>query len=225
MIQLVEDWQRIDPEFEPFFLTKAPVGQFVAAIEKRGWRYEAIRFRGWAFTKFPLPQAELAYYARENYAATDRMVRIMRARRPDLVVTNTVVAPWGAFAAKVHGIPHAWFVREYGDLDHGLIFEQGRERVFADIALLSERIFANSFAIKAHIEQYAAGAEVSVVYPQLDRVHLADRAATDTAIVPFPQGDGGLKVTVVGRIAPSKGAEAIPGADTPVVGRGRGDGR
>ena len=38
-------------------------------------------------------------------------------RRPDLVVTNTVVAPWGAFAAKALGIPHAWFVREYGDLD------------------------------------------------------------------------------------------------------------
>ncbi len=205
MIKLVEDWQSSDPDFEPFFITKAPHGQFVVALEQRGWKYASFRFRGWAITlKNPRP-AELAYFARDDYAATAEIVRVMGKRPPDLVVTNTLVAPWGAFAAKTLGIPHVWFVREYGDLDHGLHFQHGRAETFQDIGLLSEAVFTNSKAIRTHISAYVPESKIFVTYPQLDVPDLPDKAAATPDVVPFPQADPGLKITVVGRLAPSKG--------------------
>ncbi len=205
MIKLVEDWIAADPHFEPYFLTKAPHGLFVAALDERGWPYSSFRFRGWALPQHDPSPSELAFFAREDYAAVRGMLDLMRSRRPDLVVTNTVVAPWGAFAAKILGIPHAWFVREYGDLDHGLHFPIGRARTFSDIGLLSEAVFANSQAIKRHISQYLPASKVSVVYPQLEIPDLPARAAARPAVMPFAAGETGLRITVVARLARSKG--------------------
>jgi glycosyltransferase involved in cell wall biosynthesis len=203
MIQLVEDWYATDPEFEALFITKAPRGKFIAAIEERGWAYRAFPFRGWTIQR-PNPAAsEVAFFARANYRATRDIISLMEARRPDLVVTNTLVAPWGAFAAATLGIPHAWFVREYGDLDHGLVFENGRAHTLEDIGLLSQAVFANSLALKSHLEEYIAEPTITVVYPHLDAASIERLAGEKPESDPFPAG--GLKVAVVGRISRTKG--------------------
>lgn len=206
MIQLVEDWQRIDPDFEPFFLTKAPRGQFIKAIEERGWNYRAFRYRGWTIPRADAPLSEITYFAREDYASTLEILKEMEARRPDLVVTNTIVAPWGAFAAKALGIPHAWFIREYGDLDHGLAFQIGRQQTFEDIALMSEVVFTNSLAVKKHVAQYVPEDRLNVVYPQLDIERLESESREQVPVPAFPgRADGDLAITVVGRVKPNKG--------------------
>lgn len=41
---------------------------------------------------------------------------------PDVIVTNTIVIPWGAIIASLLNKPHVWFVHEFGRLDHGLKF-------------------------------------------------------------------------------------------------------
>jgi glycosyltransferase involved in cell wall biosynthesis len=203
LIQLVQDWYDRDPEFEAVFITKHPRGQFIAAIEEKGWAYEAFRYRGWTIPKPEAPLSEITYFAREDYASTGRIIEMMERRRPDLVVTNSIVAPWGAFAAKVLGIPHAWFVREYGDLDHGLAFQIGRERTFQDIGLLSEAVFANSLAVRDHIAQYI-DKPIQVVYPKVDVTSLDAKAAAVADPAPFP-AEPGLRIAVVGRLSDTKG--------------------
>jgi len=221
MIKLVEDWYATDPDFEAHFITKAPRGQFIAAIEERGWSYTAYRYRGWTIPKADPPLSEITYFAREDYAATLQIIELMEKRRPDLVVTNTIVAPWGAFAAKVLGIPHAWFVREYGDLDHGLAFQLGRRQVFEDIGLLSEAVFTNSLALKAHIGQYLDESRVTVVYPSVDVARLENLAAEAPARDPFPGAlPGELKLTVVGRLSDSKGQWRVVDALGALAARG-----
>lgn len=205
MIKLVEDWYASDPDFEAVFLTKAPRGKFVAAIEERGFAYLSFLFRGWTIPKPDAPVSEITYFAHDDYEATLAIIEAMEKRRPDLVVTNTVVAPWGAFAAAVLGIPHAWFVREYGDLDHGLAFQIGREKTFEDIGLLSQAVFTNSIALKKHVGQYLDEGKVSVVYPQVDVAELEHKAEAEPEIAPFPAANAGLKVTVVGRLSETKG--------------------
>jgi glycosyltransferase involved in cell wall biosynthesis len=205
LITLVEDWYASDPEFEAFFITKAPRGQFVAAIEERGWGYRAYPYRGWALPQKKPHASELTYYSREDYAATGEIISVMEKRRPDLVVTNTLVAPWGAFAAKVLGIPHAWFVREYGDLDHGLSFVNSRAHTLADIGLMSEAVFANSEAIRNHLGQYMEIEKVTIVYPSVEHGPIHQLATENPEIEPFPLAGAGLKITVVGRLARSKG--------------------
>lgn len=209
MIKLVEDWYASDPEFEAFFITKAPRGQFISAIEERGWKYRAFPYRGWLLHKADSRQSEITFAAHHDYASTLGIIELMESRRPDLVVTNTIVAPWGAFAAKTLGIPHAWFVREYGDLDHGLSFQNGRANTFADIGLMSEAVFTNSLAMKSHIGQYMDESKISVVYPQLHIDQLKRDAAGQLGDVPFPQTDPGLRITVVGRLSESKGQRRV----------------
>lgn len=204
LIRLVEEWYERDQTFEAFFITKSPRGKFVDAIEERGWAYRAFRYRGWTIQKPDPPTSETTYFANDDYRSTLEIIALMEKRRPDLVVTNTIVAPWGAFAAAVLGIPHAWFVREYGDLDHGLAFQIGRGRTFEDIGLFSEAVFTNSFALKAHIGQYLDESKVSVVYPQVDVAAVERRAAEAPSVAPFVPKPG-VNITVVGRLSETKG--------------------
>jgi glycosyltransferase involved in cell wall biosynthesis len=204
LIQLVQDWYDRDPDFEAVFITKHPRGQFIKAIEEKGWAFRSYRYRGWTIPQVDAPLAEKTYFAREDYASTQQIISFMEERRPDLVVTNSIVAPWGAFAAKVLGIPHAWFVREYGDLDHGLAFQIGRERTFRDIGLLSEAVFSNSIAVRDHIAQYMDDKPIQVVYPKVDVSSLAEKAAAEPDRAPFG-ADPGLRIAVVGRLSDTKG--------------------
>ncbi|WFR65939.1 hypothetical protein P9139_12515 [Curtobacterium flaccumfaciens] len=155
LLRFVEDWQAIDPSMTPTFITKAPRGKFIEALDERGWSYDALRFRGWALpSPQPAPAAERAAFATVDYAAVNAIIRRYERARPDLVVTNTLVAPWASFAAAVLGIPQAWFVREYGDLDHGLQFQTGRAGVLGDIGLMAGAVVTNSEAMRAHLAQY-----------------------------------------------------------------------
>ncbi|BDZ51556.1 hypothetical protein GCM10025867_37970 [Frondihabitans sucicola] len=206
LLKLVDDWAAKNPDFEPFFFTKAPTGLFTKALDERGWKYRAFRFRGWALpSPQPAPVAERTTFAAADYQAVGAMIDELERLKPDLVVTNTLVAPWAAFAAKTLGLPHAWFVREYGDLDHDLKFQEGRRRTLADIGLLSEAVFTNSLALKNHVASAVDPEKISVVYPSVDAGFVTERAAQAPASTPFPQSSPGLKITVVGRVEPGKG--------------------
>jgi glycosyltransferase involved in cell wall biosynthesis len=219
LIRLVEDWYASDPGFEAFFITKSPRGKFIDAIEERGWSYKAFRYRGWTIQKPNPPKSEITYFANDDYRSTTEIISLMQDRRPDLVVTNTVVAPWGAFAAAVVGIPHAWFVREYGDLDHGLTFQIGRKATFEDIGLLSQAVFTNSLALKDHVSQFLDRDQVSVVYPQVD-VAALEKSVTEPLPQPAFGADAGVKITVVGRLSETKGQWRVIDAMGALASRG-----
>jgi glycosyltransferase involved in cell wall biosynthesis len=221
LLALVDHWAAIDDDFEPFFITKHPRGKFVEALEERRLPYESIRFRGWAGPRAKPPAHELAHYARQDYAAVERCIALMERRRPDLVVTNTVVAPWAAFAAKVLDIPHAWMVREYGDLDHGLAFTSGRAGTLSDVGLLSDIVFANSAGLREHLAAYIPDEKLALAYPQLDRDAVIAQSLKTPRHAPFPgHRDGELLITNVGRLMPGKGQWRLISALADLVARG-----
>lgn len=205
MFRLIEEWVSTDADFEPFFVTKLPRGLVIDELEARGWPYLALPYRGWAVPPHDAHPDQVAFHAPADNAATLAIIEQMETRRPDLVVTNTLVAPWGAIAAKVLGIPHVWMVREFGDLDHGLEFVNGRAETLSDIGLLSEAVLANSLAIRDHLAQYMPAEKISVVYPTVDVDVVRSLAGETTARTPFASAGAHLRVTVVGRLAPSKG--------------------
>ena len=221
LLALVDHWAAVDEEFEPFFITKHPRGKFTEALDERRLPYESIRFRGWAGPRARPPAHELAHYARQDYAAVERCIALMERRRPDLVVTNTVVAPWAAFAAKVLDIPHAWMIREYGDLDHGMAFTSGREGTLSDVGLLSDLVFANSAGLREHLAAYIPDEKLALAYPQIDRDAVIAQSRTSPRPEPFPDHrDDELRITNVGRLMPGKGQWRLITALAELVARG-----
>ncbi|MFN3707843.1 glycosyltransferase family 4 protein [Microcella sp.] len=204
LFRLIDEWLERNPALEPQFVTKAPKGLVVAELEQRGWPYRMVPFTGWAVPPHDAHPDQVAYFAQRNNAATLEIAELIDDFQPDLVVTNTVVAPWGAFAAAICGVPHAWMVREYGDLDHGLVYTQGREATLTDIGVLSVAVFANSEAVRDHLAPFIPTEKLSIVYPVVDRDAL-DRASTEFAPDIPAAPPRTLLVTVVGRLAPSKG--------------------
>jgi glycosyltransferase involved in cell wall biosynthesis len=134
--------------------------------------------------------------AARNVSAFRRMSRLLREIDPDLVVTNTLAIPLGAFAARRSGLPHVWYRHEFGRRDHAFHFHLGEQATFAAIERLSERVIVNSRSV---LED-----------PPGRRFRSKARLVTYAVTVPpHEPGDGAregpLRLIQIGRIAPSKG--------------------
>ena len=76
---------------------------------------------------------------------------LLRDLNPDVILTNTLVTPWGAICALILGKPHIWMVNEFGALDHGLLFFLGFENSLDFICKSSTRIITRSKAIQKEL--------------------------------------------------------------------------
>ncbi len=123
--------------------------------------------------------------------------RVLRDRPPDLVVSSTVVAPSGALAAAALGIPHLWWVQEFGDRDHGYRFALGRRASLRLVGLLSREVLVPSRAVRDAIVPAVRSAPVAVL-PYAVQVPLSAAPAA------VPPGDP-PRIAVLGRVRPSKG--------------------
>jgi len=135
------------------------------------------------------------------------MSRLLRSLRPDVVVTNTIAIPLGALGAKVAGLPHVWYRHEFGRLDHAFIFHLGETAAFAAVDRLSDRVIANSQAVRGDPASARLRGKTRIV---AHAVLMPENVTGDP-----PRRPGPLRLIQIGRIAPSKGHEdAIRAAGT-----------
>jgi glycosyltransferase involved in cell wall biosynthesis len=114
--------------------------------------------------------------------ATDRLIHRISEFRPDVVVTNTLCVPAGALAARALRVPHIWYVREFGDEDHGLRFDFGRERTLRLISWLSERVVVNSRVLAADLASAMEPDKLRVLYGAVEAPPEPSPARTDRAL-------------------------------------------
>ena len=88
--------------------------------------------------------------------------------RPTMVLSNTMVIPSHAIAAKLLGIPHYWMVLEFGRDDHQLRFLLGYRRTIRLIGQLSESVICNSQAVEKALLAVDPTMKTHVVYPVVD---------------------------------------------------------
>lgn len=204
LLALMDDWAARRPDLEPIAVTKKPEGLFVDEWSRRGWRHESFAYQGW-LTPAPFAHpVERAVYDRAESRAAGEVVAAIARLEPDLVLTNTMVVPWGAVGAAIHGVPHAWFVREFGAADHGMHFVGGEAATLTDIGRLSLAVFANSRAVADYLQPAMPEHEISVTYPTVDSAWLLEAVTRPVPLEPFP-GEADLRVAVVGRLTPTKG--------------------
>jgi len=122
----------------------------------------------------------------------------IRNDRHDLVLTQSSVSPVGAQVAKNLNIPHVWWIREFGDLDHGFSFPIPINKL-ADIFLkYSEFVLFNSVATHNYFFPSSNDrAFVCQPYPRLGINNLRPFASSTNTFV------------LVGNINPRKGHEIV----------------
>ncbi len=204
MIDVFDYWTK-HYDVEPHFIIRKPLNSMVPELKKRGWSYHALYYTNWS-QRTPSKRAEDVFRnARYNAQAVKDIEKIIEKIQPDLVMTNTIVAPWAAIAAYFRRIPHVWFVREYGDIDHQHVFELGRERMMQDIETLSDMVITNSETLANYVKQYIKTLEVRPLYMPFDIEYLEQKSLQENNN-PYKFEDS-LKLVITGRIAPSKGQE------------------
>ena len=116
--------------------------------------------------------------------------------RPTMVLSNTMLIPSHAIAAKLLGIPHYWLVHEFGRDDHQLGFLLGYRRTVRLIGRLSESVICNSQAVEKALLAVDPKMRTRVVYPVID---------APPGTPPERHPGEPMRVVLVGRFAQSKG--------------------
>ncbi len=203
---------------KPEFILRIPVGTLGNALKKRGWKYYELDYTFWSEANPPKTKTAITKAHEKNTRAVLEIEKIIKKTKPDLVITNSVVCPWAAIAAYKQKVPHIWFVREYGDLDHGRIYEIGQKKTLEDVGNLSELVIANSKELKKHLEKYIDKKKLTVAYNSfdLDKLNKLSKAKVKN---PF-SGKSSLKLVATGSLTPSKGQLDIVKAVAELNGKG-----
>jgi len=202
LLELAARWSRERPDVQLEFVVPDPEGLLVDALRARDLVVHTVHSFPWLHRRPPRDAATRVRYQRENSHAVATLRGLIRDLDVHLVITNTILNPWGAVAAGLEGVPHVWLPREYGDLDHGLSFQYGREVTWTDIGRMSDLVVMNSRALAEHAAPWLADAPVLVERPLID----ADAARRLQALAsPSREPDGPLRLLIAGKISPSKG--------------------
>ncbi len=206
MLGLFDYWRKTT-DMESEFIIRKPLGKLANELKRRGLRYHALYYTNWAQRNSAEDPMDIYWYAKQNTKAVAKIEKIIQEMKPDVVMTNTLVAPWAAIAAHNQKVPHIWFIREFGDLDHGFEFRVGRQQTYKIMGQLSELVVTNSKALNEFAAKYIGKNKTTTLYPFLD-FNEVDKLARVKIKQPFKEPDS-LKVVITGRIAPSKGQAVV----------------
>lgn len=190
-------------DIEPEFIIRKPLLKLANELDKQGYTYHKLYYTNWAQRNLTYDSAEMYWYAKQNTAAVKEIERLIKEVKPQVVMTNTVVAPWAAIAAYRLNIPHVWFIREFGDADRSFEFRLGQSKTFEAVGKMSNLVVANSKALAKFASKYADKTKITILYPTLESEKIQQTAMIDTPS-PFKDPDS-LKLVITGRIAESKG--------------------
>lgn len=165
-------------------------GGFDRAAKALGAKTHTVRSYWW--TKGRLSQSSPNIHRK----AVGRTAQIITEVKPVLCVTNTIVVPWLAAAAARTGFPHAWVLREFGGEGEGLEFWRPYREIVSIVDQLSDHIFVNSEALKAHFRPLVKS-NISVITP------VVIKQEPETNKSPF--ADAVIKLVCVGTVREGKG--------------------
>ncbi len=202
MLDVFDHWAA-NYNIEPEFILREPLKSLAPALEKRGWKYYALNYTFWSDGRPPVHPQQILHNAAHNARAVQAIEEIIAKSMPDVVITNSIVCPWAALAAQYARVPHVWFVREYGDLDHGRVFEIGREKTWQDVGNLSDLVVTISKSLAEHAAQYIDKDKIAILYNPFKFDEIRQKAAVK--IKPPFTSQTSLKAIISGNLAPTKG--------------------
>jgi glycosyltransferase involved in cell wall biosynthesis len=170
-------------------------GPLLARMRESGIATDAIDYAPWTTRRAGL-RRRLRRWSR-NRRALGELVALLERVRPDAVLSNTLTIPAPALAARRIGIPHLWFVHEFGARDHGLRFDLGRGPSLRLVGRLSRRVLVNSQATFQEMARWVDPARLRRIHYAVDVPAVGPDERPPDAL-PF-------RLVLVGRLTPAKG--------------------
>jgi glycosyltransferase involved in cell wall biosynthesis len=121
----------------------------------------------------------------------------------DIVYTNTITMPMGAFAAKLLGKPHVWHIREFGYEDKGMIFDLGDNLSHWLINKLSAVCIVNSKAILKKYKKFIDTKKLHLVYQAVNVEQTHSKCLKNDNI----HGEYDIVCSIIGSITQNKKQE------------------
>ncbi|HEX6258669.1 MAG TPA: glycosyltransferase family 4 protein [Candidatus Saccharimonadales bacterium] len=189
---------KANTEFDPVVIIPAE-GTLYEALRALGCKVYVLSYNWWT-DDHPTSSTELQGITRHNARAIEQINFIISTLRPVACITNTMVAPWLAYASALQKVPHVWQLTEFGTSAHAIDFILTEDQVLRTVNELSDKIIVNSLAMQRH---YAAllprhRQSIDVAYP-----YVAPPPAAPS-ISPGAESDS-FNLVAVGHIKPSKG--------------------
>jgi glycosyltransferase involved in cell wall biosynthesis len=192
-------------------------GYVASALQARAVPYVVCRYWPWTREE-PLPRWDR--FLKKPLVHALRAVKLGRLIgrwQCDVIVTNTLTVCEGALAARILGLPHITYAREFGDPGHGLHFELGVRTSVRLLSMLSTRVVFNSWALAKHYGREVPPARARVIYNAVS-VPAASLAQGDPA---EPHRSGAtFSCVLVSHLNPGKGQEDALRAIADLLGRG-----
>jgi glycosyltransferase involved in cell wall biosynthesis len=165
-------------------------------LREIGVSVDVMRTSWWVSQRGRRTPIHRGWHLYRNVVAGSRLLRLLKRVQPDLVITNTLTIPFAAFAAKAAGIPHIWYIHEFGYEDQdGLLFDFGTRRSLRLIDKLSDLIIVNSQAVRERFSAYFAP----------DRIRLVNLAVdVPRRAVNREENDDVFRLVLIGGFFPNK---------------------
>ncbi len=132
-----------------------------------------------------------------------KQVPSLRTLAPEVVISTTIVSPWGAVAAAIINKPHLWIITEYGEKDHGFEFNIPFPQVIDFVQASSNHVVTSSLALQNELFGSLNEERISTIYKHIPPPQSESSPGKETLI----QTPGAIKLIIVGAITESKGQE------------------
>lgn len=184
-------------------------GSLAKALDARGVAWHLAPVVPWASTRGRRRWRNIV----ANLRASAEMRRAVAACRPDIVVTNSTTVGVAARAAAELGIPHVWWLHEFGKEDHNLHFDLGDRWT----GRLLDRLCAAAIAPSDALARHFAGR----IRP--DKIFKVDYdvPAAPAADVPDFEPRTAFHMALAGSLNPQKGQADAIAATGRLVAEGR----
>jgi glycosyltransferase involved in cell wall biosynthesis len=171
-------------------------GPLLAELQARGIPYQIIPYQVWV--EPPVPVTKRLLITLWNLVITSYAALLVGRWRCDLIITNTINICVGALVAKLWGLPHVWYIREFGSEDHGWRFHLGDRLALWIMNHFSQAGIAVSRAVA---QKYQASLPRLTVHPVYQPITI--KAPSRSGGGPVPRRSH-LTCIMVGRLQEGK---------------------
>jgi glycosyltransferase involved in cell wall biosynthesis len=123
---------------------------------------------------------------------------------PDVILTNTIVIPWGALVAHLLKRPHIWMIREFGEVDQGFKFFFPFSKIVQFTVESSDVVVTNSNAVREQLYPNHEKDIVKTIYSYIDTNNENTSESSKTHSFALPNAS---HLAILGTVAKLKGQE------------------